>query len=94
MTLTAKISRNFRDTETGAPKVLLRSIQTEDEEYRDHAWVEMTKELKTLLQTKRAMSNRSYIIQFEADEKVYKYRDQEYKKTLQNVHNIKILGRA
>lgn len=92
MTLTAIISRNFRDTATGAPKVLLRGIQTPDEEYRDHAWVELTKELKQV--TNRITNNRSLIITLEADVKEYIYRPGVVKRTLTNVSNIKVVGRA
>ncbi len=92
MTLTAIISRNFRDTATGAPKVLLRGIQTPDEEYRDHAWVELTVELRRVVD--RITNNRSLIITLEAEMKEYTYRPGIVKRTLTNVSNVKVVGRA
>lgn len=95
MRLTAQISRNFRDVATGVPKCLLRSIINEenDEEFRDHAWVEVTPALKKFFEQKLP-KNGKRVISFEADEKVYEYRGQEFKRTLENVKHIKVLGRA
>lgn len=95
MKLTAQISRNFRDVGTGVPKCLLRDIINEenDEEFRDHAWVELTPALKKFFEQK-LQNNGKKVISFEADEKVYQYRGQEFKRTLENVKNIKVLGRA
>lgn len=94
MRLTAQISRNFRDVATGVPKVLLRSIVNENnEEFRDHAWVPMNKQLQQFF-AKSLPKNGKRVIQFEADEKLYEYRGEVFKKTLENVTNIKVLGRA
>lgn len=94
MRLTAQISRNFRDVATGVPKVLLRSIIDEnDNEFRDHAWVQLNQELRTFFRTKLP-KNGKRVIQFEADEKLYEYRGEVFKKTLENIKNIKVLGRA
>ena len=94
MRLTAQISRNFRDVATGVPKCLLRSIVNEaNEEFRDHAWVELTPALQAFFRTKLT-KNGKRVIQFDADEKVYTYRYEVIKKTLTNVKNIKVLGRA
>lgn len=93
MLFTAKISRNFRDVATGVPKVLLRSIQTATEDYRDHAWVELNPTLKKFFETKLP-KNGKRVIEFEAEEKVYTYRGEVIKKTLENVKNIKVLGKA
>lgn len=93
MKLVAQISRNFRDVATGVPKCLLRSIQTEEEEYRDHAWVELNPALKKFF-AQKLPKNGKRVIQFEADEKVYTYRGEVIKKTLENIKNIKVLGRA
>lgn len=90
----AEISRNFRDISTGAPKVLLRSIVQEDSEYfRDHAWIEMTEELKQFFR-QELPKNGKRIISFRAKEKVYTYRGELVKRTLKNVKNITVLGRG
>ena len=90
----AEISRNFRDISTGAPKVLLRSIVQEDsEDFRDHAWVEMTEELKQFFR-QELPKNGKRVISFRAKEKVYTYRGELVKRTLKNVKNITVLGRA
>lgn len=90
----AEISRNFRDISTGAPKVLLRSIVQEDSEYfRDHAWIEMTEELKQFFR-QELPKNGKRIISFRAKEKVYTYRGELVKKTLSSVKNINVLGRG
>lgn len=92
---TAQISRNFRDISTGAPKVLLRSIVQEDdsEDFRDHAWVELTEDLKQFFK-QELPKNGKRIISFRAKEKVYKYRGELVKKTLSSVKNINVLGRG
>jgi len=98
MKFTAKISRNLRDTNTGAPKVLLRGIMTEEDEFRDHAWVELNRELDKVLkhnkEFKRKQGNGSAIIEFEADVKNYEYRGSVYKQTLNNIKTVRILGKA
>lgn len=94
MHFTAKISRNFRDVATGVPKCLLRNIIIdENEEYRDHAWVEVNTVLAKFFKDKLP-KNGKRIISFEADEKHYTYRGEIIKRTLENVRNIKVLGRA
>ena len=98
MKFTAKISRNLKDIETGAPKVLLRGIMTEEDEFRDHAWVELNRELDKLLKHRkefqRNKGNGSAIIEFEADIKNYMYRETIYKQTLKNIKTIRVLGKA
>ena len=98
MKFTAKISRNLRDTNTGAPKVLLRGIMSDNDEFRDHAWVELNQELDKLLkhskEFKRKQGNGSAIIEFEADIKSYEYRGSTYKQTLTNISTPRILGKA
>ena len=90
----AQISRNFRDVATGAPKVLLRNVLQEDEEdFRDHAWVELSAELKEFFK-QELPKNGKRVISFRAKEKVYKYRGELVKRTLSNVKNITVLGRA
>lgn len=78
--------------------VLLRGIQTADEDYRDHCWVELNSHLIKALSThkyfKLKSGNGSAIISFEADETSYNYRGEELKKTLTKIRNIKVIGRA
>lgn len=78
--------------------VLLRVIQTADEAYRDHCWVELNSHLIKALSThkyfKLKSGNGSAIVSFEADEKVYNYRGLEFKRTLENIRHIKVIGRA
>ena len=91
---TAQISRNFRDIATGAPKALLRNvIQEDDEEFRDHIWVELSAELREFFK-RELPKNGKRIISFRAKEKVYKYRGELVKRTLKNVKNITVLGRG
>lgn len=78
---TASISRNFRDTSTGAPKVLLRGIQNEDEDFRDHGWVPLNKELNNFFST-YLRGNGKRIIAFYAEEASYSDRNGGYKVTL------------
>lgn len=92
MRLTAKISRNFRDVATGAPKVLLRAICTEEDEFRDHAWVELTPKLCKVVDSIKG--NRSLVVELEADESSYEYRAGVVKRTLTNINKIKVVGRA
>ena len=89
--ITAKISRNFRDVQSGAPKVLLRGLQTPTEDFRDHAWVEHCPSLKRITDTLK--DNSSLLISFTAEAKDYNYRG-ESKRTLTNIKNIRVLGRA
>lgn len=91
---TAEISRNFRDIATGAPKALLRSIvQDNSEDFRDHAWVEVNQSLARFFKHKLP-KNGKRVISFEAEEKTYYYRGAEFKKTLINIKNIRVLGKA
>ena len=91
----AEISRNFRDIATGTPKVLLRSIVQDDdsEDFRDHAWVELSAELREFFK-RELPKNGKRVISFRAKEKVYTYRGELVKRTLKNVKNITVLGRA
>ena len=91
---TAKISRNFRDVATGAPKVLLRDIfDNNGELFRDHAHVEITPAIQKTLNCMR--SNRSFIVELEAEEKEYNYQNSNtIKRTLTNVTRVKVLGKA
>ena len=88
----AKISRNFKDTHSGDPKVLFRGVQSEQCEVRDHMWVSISKDLDKFLKVNK--TNKSFIIEFEAQTKEYLYRGVEKKLTLKNVKSIRILGRA
>lgn len=94
MKYTAKISRNFRDVGTGTPKVLLRSIFDQNGElFRDHAHVVITPELQKTLNCMR--SNKSFIVELEADEAEYRYQNSGIiKRTLTNVSRVKVLGKA
>lgn len=49
MVFKAILTDNYRDTDTGAPKVLLKNIKQEGAQFRDHCWVPLTKELRLLL---------------------------------------------
>lgn len=90
MLITAVISRNLRDTNTGSPKVLLRNLQTTEGLYRDHAWVELNAQLHQLLRAKRFNNNRSHVVYLEADEKIYNYQGSTLKRTLQNIQLSKL----
>ena len=91
---TAKLHpSNRRDVNTGAPKVLLTGVQTEDTEYRDHCWVEITPALARAMKTMRPQ--KAFLIEFDATEKSYPCRHQvETKRTLASITRIKVLGRA
>ena len=94
MRYTAKISRNLRYLSPGQPTVLLRGIQSETEDFRDHAWVALNNALDTALKSNKYFGkNKSAIIEFEAEPKQYKYRD-SVKITLDNISNVRIIGRA
>jgi len=94
----AIISRNLRDTATGAPKVLLRNIIAEGTQFRDHAWVELNQEIDYLLKHcklfRRKSGNGAVKIQFNADIKEYKYRDEVVKQTLASLKDITVVGKA
>jgi hypothetical protein len=99
MKFTAKISRNRRQISPSQSMILLRDIQSDEEDFRDHCWIEESKSLVKLLSTnplfRRNSGNGSAIIQFEAEERLYYYNTGEvFKKTLSNVKNIRVLGRA
>ena len=66
---TATISRNFRDTNTGDPKVLLRNVRDfQGNLFRDHCWVS-----KALLDSVIPNTNRADCkVSFLAKAKVYK----------------------
>ena len=66
---TATISRNFRDTNTGDPKVLLRNVRDyQGNLFRDHCWVS-----KSLLDIVIPNTNRADCkVSFLAKEKTYK----------------------
>ena len=87
MKYTAKISRNFRDVATGAPKVLLRDIfDAQGELFRDHAHIEITPAVQKVL---------NCIVELEAEEKTYDYQNSgTIKRTLTNITRVKVLGRA
>ena len=64
---TATISRNFRDTNTGDPKVLLRNVRDfEGNLFRDHCWVS-----KSALDNVIPYKNKSFKISFLAKIKSY-----------------------
>ena len=91
---TASISRNFRDVATAAPKVLLRGIQDdEDEDFRDHGWVPLNKELDKFFNV-HLRGNGKRVISFYAEEVSYSGRNGDSKVTLKSIQRIKLLGRA
>lgn len=90
---TASISRNFRDVATGTPKVLLRGIQDNDEDFRDHGWIPLNKELDKFFNV-HLRGNGKRVISFYAEEAFYSDRNGDSKVTLKNVQRIKLLGRA
>lgn len=94
MKYTAKISRNFRDVATGAPKVLLRDIfDAQGELFRDHAHIEITPAVQKVLNCMR--SNKSFKVELDAEEKTYDYQNSgTIKRTLTNITRVKVLGRA
>ena len=92
MKYVAKISRNLKDIHSGDPKVLLRGVQSNQCDIRDHMWVSVSKELDKFLKVNK--TNKSLVIEFEAQTKEYLYRGVEKKLTLKNVKSIRILGRA
>lgn len=93
-TYTAQISRNLREIHSTIPKVLLRGVQSNKEDIRDHMWVPITPAIETLL--KSIKSNKvSLVISFEAKAKEYDKRlEGILQTTLISIKNIKILGRA
>lgn len=94
MKYTAKLGRNLRYMSASQTMVLMRGIIGSEEEFRDHAWVELSKELDKILHNKLFNRN-SAIIEFEADTKRYPdHRNGGTKETLINIRSIKILGRA
>lgn len=99
MKIVAKISKNYRDTKTSSPKVLLRINQVQSDTFdRDHTFVPLTANLKKVLQTIRG--NASILIEFEADEALYTDHRKSIqgissnKQTLTNIRNVRIIGRV
>jgi hypothetical protein len=94
MYYTATISRNLRQLSPGQCTVLLRNIQHNDEEFRDHTFTELTPELEQVLRAKCFNSNRSMKISFKAKVKEYNYRGEVFKRTLCRLKDIQIIGKA
>jgi len=82
----AIITRNFRDVDTTSPKVLLTNILNDDGSlFRDHCWVEITREVEGLI----PRSNKGRLIRFSAKFKQYKnYLTGEKKQTLKKIRTI------
>ena len=77
--------------------VLLKSIVSNDEEFRDHAYIEVTDALDKLLNTHKLTkgNNRPVIVEFDAKVKQYPdFKNGGFKETLTSIKNIRILGRA
>lgn len=71
MQFIAIIHRNFRDSHTSSPKVLLTQIETSQGEFRDHCWVDINETIKAIL----PKSNKTQgIITFVAKPKLYNNR--------------------
>ena len=98
---TAKISTLRRDVATGVPKRTLRGVFTADGEmFRDHCHVKETVKLQKILSKPAiAKTNKWVIISFKANVSTYQYGvpgtyPEVYKQTLDNIQDVKILGRA
>lgn len=79
MELTAKLTGNRRDVNTNSPKALLTHIQGLTEEFRDHCWVKITKDIEKLqpLGHQKPVS-----VKIEAKIKKYVKRGKEVQETL------------
>jgi hypothetical protein len=80
-------TKNYRDTNTITPKVLLTDICNETSEFRDHCWVAINKHLDTLIKKTRKPK---LTIKFSAKVKVY----QTYgpaKETLASIKKIEVV---
>lgn len=83
MTVTAIIHRNFRDTKTMYPKVLLTDIEGFD---RDHCWIN-----QELVEQFIPRGNKTKLkLRFECEEKQY----YSGKITLTAITNIRIVGKV
>jgi hypothetical protein len=79
--------RNFRDIHSGCPKVLVTQITHKGELFRDHSWIEITKELENSLPYD---NHRTVHISFEGDLRGYKnHSTGEMKTTITNIKNIR-----
>lgn len=79
--------RNFRDIHSGCPKVLITNITHKDTLFRDHTWLEITKELERSLPYD---NYRTVHIKFDGDLRGYKnHSTGEMKTTIVNIRNIR-----
>lgn len=85
--ITATIHRNFRDSESMYPKVLLTDVVGVT---RDHVWVDVEQ-----LATAIPRSNRTKLrITFSCDTKEYFSLREQGKVTLTNISNVRILHKV
>lgn len=90
MQFIAKLHHNFRNVNRLDRMVLLTAIiDDEDTEFRDHAWIPLTKSVEALVPKS---NRRCVLITFTADVQNYAY--DHCKQRLTNIKNIKLLGRA
>lgn len=82
---TATIHRNFRDTVTISPKVLLSNIYSNGKLVRDHMWVNYA-ELKAFIPN---TTNTTYQISFSGKLTPYRTRGDE-KQTIVSIHDIQL----
>lgn len=94
MQITAMMSRNLRDVKTGSPKVLLRLRGLQSDTFdRDHTFVPLEGHLLRVYN--RIKGNKSVLIQFDCEETQYinhRAIGPDFKKTLTNIHNVKVIG--
>lgn len=87
------VTDKFRDVKTGDKKILLEKVIIKDgEEFRDHCYVKVNGNIQRKLNCMR--TGHKFVIQFEADTVEYLRRGVEKAQTLDNIRNIKVLGRA
>ena len=82
---TATVHRNFRDTNTINPKVLLNDVYSDGVLIRDHMWVNQA-ELETYIPKSTKVTNS---ISFSGNLMPYQTRADE-KQTIVNIHNIQL----
>jgi len=79
--------RNFRDVQSGTPRVLLTNVMHKGQVFRDHMWLEITPEIRKVLPT----SNTAVVnISFEADLVGYRnHITKELKMALARMKNVR-----
>ena len=93
--ITGVMAREFRDIRTTSPKVCIRKIECDSEEFtRDHTYIPLTHQLER--ECAKIRGNVPVLVQFEAT--VSEYVDRRgivpTKQTLTKIKNVRILGRA